>query len=163
MEKLKIRLYGDPILRKRSEEVTLFDASLSSFVKDMIDVMFRYDGLGLAAPQIGVSKRIAVVLKDKEPVVLINPVLLKVSDDLQEANEGCLSFPDIYEAIKRPVWVKVKAFDTEGREFEVSGEGLTARAILHELDHLDGKLLIDYLSPAKKALVKSKMRKLWKK
>lgn len=163
MNDFRIRLYGDPILRKKSENVSVFNEDLVFLVEMMIDTMFKHDGLGLAAPQIGISKKIAVVLKDNSPKVLINPVILETSDELIEEKEGCLSFPDIYEIIKRPKWVKIKAQDLKGEEFELEGEGLTARAILHELDHLDGKLLIDYLSPARKALIKSKMRKLWRK
>lgn len=163
MRKTKIRIYGDPILRKKSEEIRSFDSSLSLLVDEMLKTMFQYDGLGLAAPQIGVSKRVAVVLREKEPIVMVNPTLLETSPDLIDGKEGCLSFPDIYEVIKRPQWVKVKAFNLEGKEYVVEEEGLVARAILHEIDHLEGKLLIDYLSPARRAIIKSKMRKLWEK
>ncbi len=163
MEDLRIRLYGDPVLRRKSARVVTFNDDIRTLVSKMIEIMFEHDGLGLAAPQVGVLKRIAIVLKDEKPLVLINPEILEVSDDLVEAKEGCLSFPDIFEVIKRPAGVRVKAFNLEGEEYELEAEGIVARAILHELDHLEGKLIIDYLSPARKALVKSRMRKLWRK
>ncbi|MBC7332294.1 MAG: peptide deformylase [Synergistetes bacterium] len=162
-ERFKLRIYGDPILRRKTEEMKEFNESLSSLVERMIKVMFENDGIGLAAPQVGISKRIAVVLKDNEPKVLINPTVVEASTDMVEEKEGCLSFPEIYEVIKRPRWVKVKAFDLDGKEYLIEGEGLLARALLHEIDHLDGKLIIDYLSPARRAIIKSKMRKLWAK
>ncbi|MCS7233842.1 MAG: peptide deformylase [Synergistetes bacterium] len=163
MDRSKIRIYGDPILRKRSEEVNIYDAALISLVEEMVKIMFENDGLGLAAPQIGISKRVAVVLKENEPLVMVNPTILETSTELVDEKEGCLSFPNIYEVIKRPKWVRIKAFNTEGKDYIVEGDGLLARAILHEIDHLDGKLLIDYLSPARRAIIKSKMRKLWEK
>ena len=162
MEDLRIRLYGDPVLRGKSAQVLSFDESIRSLTSRMIEIMFEHDGLGLAAPQVGVLKRVAIVLREEKPLILINPEILEVSDELVEAKEGCLSFPDIYEIIKRPAGVRIKAFNLDGEEFELEEEGIVARAVLHELDHLDGKLLIDYLSPARKALVKSRMRKLWR-
>lgn len=163
MEDLRIRLYGDPVLRRKSAQVVAFTDDIRALVDKMIEIMFEHNGLGLAAPQVGVLKRIAIVLKDEKPLVLINPEILEVSDDLIEAKEGCLSFPDIFEVIKRPAGVKVKAFNLKGEEYELEAEGIVARAILHELDHLEGKLLIDYLSPVRRALVKSRIKKLWRK
>jgi len=157
----KLRIYGDPVLRRKAEEIKVFDDDLSSLAEKMIKVMYENNGLGLAAPQIGIPKRLAIVLKDDQPMVLVNPSVVEVSTDLVEEKEGCLSFPEVYEIIKRPRWVKVKALNLEGKEYLIEGEGLLARALLHEIDHLNGKLIIDYLSPARRAIVKSKMRKLW--
>lgn len=152
---LEIRKYPDPVLKKISEPVTVFDESLAKFVKDLFASMRVHDGVGLAAPQVGVLKKIAVVEYEDKSYVLINP---KVIDQkgIQEGEEGCLSFPGIYANVVRPQWVKIETHDLSGNIQTYEGEGYTARAFLHEMDHLSGKLFIDYLSSLKRNAIKKK-------
>lgn len=152
---LKIRKYPDPVLKKISEPVTVFDEALADFVKVLFSSMRVHDGVGLAAPQVGVLKKIAVVEYDGKSYVLINP---KVIDQkgIQEGEEGCLSFPGIYANVVRPQWVKIETHDLNGNIQTYEGEGYTARAFLHEMDHLSGKLFIDYLSSLKRNAIKKK-------
>jgi len=141
---------GDPTLAKPGREVTDFDDRLHTLLDDMWETLFDANGIGLAAPQVGVLRRVALVLDcSQEPdqtetleeiaLELINPVIL-AQDGAQEGYEGCLSVPGVMGFVTRPQWVKVRAQNRMGEWFEVEGEGLTARAICHELDHLDGKL-----------------------
>ncbi len=155
---LEIRKYPDPVLKKISEPVTVFDDELEDFVKVLFSSMRVHDGVGLAAPQVGVLKKIAVVEYEGKSYVLINP---KVVDQkgLQEGEEGCLSFPGIYAHVTRPQWVKIESNDVHGGTVTFEGEGYTARAFLHEMDHLNGKLFIDYLSSLKRNAIKKKAAK----
>ena len=155
---LEIKKYPDPVLKKISEPVTVFDESLAKFVKDLFASMRVHDGVGLAAPQVGVLKKIAVVEYEGKSYVLINP---KVIDQkgIQEGEEGCLSFPGIYANVIRPQWVKIESKDLNGETVTYEGEGYTARAFLHEMDHLSGKLFIDYLSNLKRNAIKKKAAK----
>ena len=152
---LEIKKYPDPVLKKISESVTVFDDALADFVKVLFSSMRVHDGVGLAAPQVGVLKKIAVVEYDGKSYVLINP---KVIDQkgIQEGEEGCLSFPGIYANVVRPQWVKIETHDLNGNIQTYEGEGYTARAFLHEMDHLSGKLFIDYLSSIKRNAIKKK-------
>ena len=152
---LEIKKYPDPVLKKISESVTVFDDALADFVKVLFSSMRVHDGVGLAAPQVGVLKKIAVVEYDGKSYVLINP---KVIDQkgIQEGEEGCLSFPGIYANVVRPQWVKIETHDLNGNIQTYEGEGYTARAFLHEIDHLSGKLFIDYLSSLKRNAIKKK-------
>jgi peptide deformylase len=158
--------YPDPVLAKKGAEVTEFGPELAQFVEEMWASMYAAHGIGLAAPQIGVSKRITVIdvsFKEKpaEKLVLINPEIVK-REGKQFEEEGCLSLPEIREKVQRAARVKVRAQDVNGAFFEVEGEELLARAMQHELDHLDGVLFIDRLSPLKRDLVKRRIRKLQK-
>ncbi|MBQ3585109.1 MAG: peptide deformylase [Synergistaceae bacterium] len=155
---LEIRKYPDPLLKKISEPVTVFDEALADFVKVLFASMRVHDGVGLAAPQVGVLKKIAVVEYEGKSYVLINP---KVIDQkgIQEGEEGCLSFPGIYANVVRPQWVKIETHDLNGNIHTYEGEGYTARAFLHEMDHLSGKLFIDYLSNLKRNAIKKKVTK----
>ena len=155
---LEIRKYPDPVLKKISETVTVFDEALADFVKVLFASMRVHDGVGLAAPQVGVLKKIAVVEYEGKSYVLINP---KVIDQkgIQEGEEGCLSFPGIYANVVRPQWVKIETHDLNGNIHTYEGEGYTARAFLHEMDHLSGKLFIDYLSNLKRNAIKKKVTK----
>ena len=155
---LEIRKYPDPVLKKISEPVKVFDESLAEFVKVLFASMRVHDGVGLAAPQVGVLKKIAVVEYEGKSYVLINP---KVIDQkgIQEGEEGCLSFPGIYANVVRPQWVKIETCDLNGNIQTYEGEGYTARAFLHEMDHLSGKLFIDYLSNLKRNAIKKKVSK----
>lgn len=157
---------GDPVLEKPAEPVTVFDGELQTLIEDMFESMYAAHGVGLAAPQIGISKRISVIdvtfKEDPEAkLVLINPEIIKTDGRLTQ-QEGCLSLPDFRENVSRPKRVSVRAQDVHGKWFEKTGEDLLARAFLHETDHLNGKLYISYISALKRDLIKRKVRKLVK-
>src|SRR5574341_1339254 len=156
--------YGDPVLERTAAPVTVFDAELRKLIQDMFESMYAAHGLGLAAPQIGISKRIAVVdvtFKEDpaQKIVLINPEIIH-KEGHQRSNEGCLSLPEFREKVARPNRVTVRAQDVHGKTFERTGEELLARAFLHETDHLNGKLFISHISALKRDLIKRKIRKL---
>jgi peptide deformylase len=158
--------YPDPVLSKKGATVTEFGPELAQFVEEMWASMYEAHGIGLAAPQIGVSKRITVIdvnFKEKpdEKLVLINPEIIQ-REGKQFEEEGCLSLPEIREKVQRAARVKVRAQDVNGEFFEAEGEELLARAIQHEVDHLDGILFIDRISALKRDLVKRRIRKLQK-
>ena len=158
--------YPDPVLSKKGAPVKDFGPELAQFVEEMFASMYAAHGIGLAAPQIGVSKRITVIdvsFKERpaERVVLINPEVIE-REGKQFEEEGCLSLPEIREKVQRAARVKVRAQNVNGEFFEVEGEELLARAMQHEIDHLDGILFIDHLSGLKRDLVKRKIRKLQK-
>lgn len=141
-----IRLEGDDILRKKCKRVSKIDDRLKTLINDMIDTMYDADGVGLAAPQVGILKRLFVidVYDGYGPRVFINPEILE-TDGSQIGEEGCLSLPGRSEEVERPNYVKVKATNEKGEEFILEAEELLARAVCHENDHLDGKLYIDYV------------------
>ena len=158
--------YPAAVLARRGEAVTVFDARLKKLVDEMFESMYAAQGIGLAAPQIAISQRIAIVdvsfqKNPEEKIVLINPEVIDRRGK-QVEEEGCLSLPDIREKVSRAEWVKVRAQDASGEWFEVEGTELTARALLHEIDHLDGILFIDHLSRLKRELVLRKIKKLQK-
>jgi peptide deformylase len=161
---LKIVKYPEPILSQPGEPVTEFNDELRTFIADMFETMYSAQGVGLAAPQVGVSKRITVidlsVGKDpKEKLVLINPEIVSSHGKLYE-EEGCLSFPEIREKVQRAAKVRIRAQDQHGKWFEMDGEELLSRAFQHEIDHLDGVLFIFRMSPLKRNLNLRKIRKL---
>jgi peptide deformylase len=158
--------FGDPVLEKPATEVTTFDGELKKLIEDMFESMYAARGVGLAAPQIGISKRIAVVdVTFKEDpggkLVLINPTIIN-KEGRQRNSEGCLSIPDFREDVTRAKIVTVRAQDVSGKVFEHTGEELLARAFLHETDHLNGKLYISHISAIKRDLIKRKIKKLVK-
>ena len=158
--------YGDPVLEKPAEPVTEFDQALQKLVDDMFESMYAAKGVGLAAPQIGISKRLAVIdITFKEDpgakLVLANPEIIH-TEGRQTQSEGCLSIPEFREEVTRPMKVTVRAQDVQGKFFEKTGEELLARAFLHETDHLNGKLYISHISALKRDLMKRKIRKLIK-
>jgi peptide deformylase len=159
--------YGQPVLEKKAAPVTEFDTpELHKLVEDMFESMYAARGVGLAAPQIGIGKRIAVIdiSSGEEPekkLVLINPEIVG-EDGTQTGEEGCLSLPTFREVVTRPRKVTVRAQDVHGKIFEMSGEDLLARAFLHETDHLNGRLYISHISPLKRDLIRRKIRKLQK-
>lgn len=158
--------FGDPVLEKPAATITAFDKELGKLVDDMFESMYAAHGVGLAAPQIGVSKRIAVidVTFKEDPdakIVLINPEIVRV-EGRQTGNEGCLSIPEFREKVTRPNRVTARAQNLKGDTFEITGEELLARALLHETDHLHGKLYISHISALKRDLMKRKIRKLVK-
>ena len=133
---------GDPILRKISRSVLNFDEKLATLIDDMIETMHNADGVGLAAPQVGILRRICVIDVGDGPIELVNPVIIKEEGE-QVGSEGCLSVPGQSGIVKRPMKVTVKAQDRRGNTFEISGEELLARAFCHEIDHLNGILYVD--------------------
>jgi len=158
--------FGNPVLEKPAEPVTVFDGELKKLVEDMFESMYEAHGIGLAAPQIGLSKRVAVIditFKEDEnaKLVLVNPEIIH-REGTHTQPEGCLSIPEFREPVSRARKVTVRAQDIEGKWFERSGEDLLARALLHETDHLNGKLYISHLSALKRDLMKRKIRKLVK-
>jgi peptide deformylase len=157
---------GDPVLEKKAATITEFDDELRKLVDDMFDSMYAAHGVGLAAPQIGVSKRIAVidVTFKEDPaakIVLVNPEIVH-TEGRQTSSEGCLSIPEFREKVTRPMKVTVRAQNLKGDTIEVEGEELLARALLHETDHLNGKLYISHVSTLKRDLIKRRIRKLVK-
>ena len=139
---LNIVKEGDPLLRKKCRPVTEITPRILTLLDDMRETLIEANGAGLAAPQVGILRRIALVDLGEEIVELINPEIVETEGE-QEEVEGCLSVPDVWGITKRPAWVKVKAMNRSGEEFEVEGEGLNARCLCHEIDHLDGHLFTD--------------------
>jgi peptide deformylase len=158
--------YGNAVLEKPAEPVTKFNEDLAKLVEDMFESMYAAHGVGLAAPQIGISKRLAVIditfKKDpKAKLVLANPEIVRV-EGKQRGDEGCLSIPEFREPVTRGQKVTVRAQNLQGEWYEETGEELLARAFQHETDHLNGKLYISHLSALKRDLIKRKIRKLMK-
>src|SRR6202790_275219 len=158
--------FGNPVLETPAAQVTVFDEEIKKLVEDMFESMYAARGVGLAAPQIGSSKRIAVVdvtfKEDPEAkLVLINPVIVH-KEGRQRSSEGCLSIPEFREDVTRAKIVTIRAQDLKGKFFEHTGEELLARAFLHETDHLNGKLYISHISGIKRDLIKRKLKKLVK-
>ena len=163
---LPIRVYPDPVLRVRCAEVTTFDDELARFVQDMVETMHAAPGVGLAASQVGVEKRVAVVdlSVGEDPaqlLVLVNPVI-ESRDGSEVESEGCLSIPDLTEKVQRPFRVEVSAQDVHGESHRFAAEGWTARAICHEVDHLDGVLFVDHLTGLKRERAKRHLKRLVK-
>ena len=158
--------WPEPVLAKRGEEVTVFDDALKTLVDEMFESMYLAQGIGLAAPQIALSKRITVIdvsfrKNPSDKIALINPEIIH-AEGKQVEEEGCLSLPEIREKVVRASKVKVKAQDVTGKWFEVEGDELLARALQHEIDHLDGVLFIDRISRLKREMVLRRIRKLQK-
>ncbi|MGB7593140.1 MAG: peptide deformylase [Terriglobia bacterium] len=158
--------YGQEVLEKPAAPVTQFDGSLEKLVADMIETMYAANGVGLAAPQIGISLKLCVIDAScgKDPsakLVLVNPEIIAAEGE-QVEEEGCLSLPDFRAKTSRPLHATVRAQDVGGREFTLSGEGLLARAFCHEADHLEGKLFISHLSRLKRDSIKRQVRRMVK-
>ncbi len=147
---MEIRTYGDPSLRRRAEPVKAIDNGIRTICERMIETMLRANGAGLAAPQIGISKRIIVLDVNGEFHVLINPELIETSDEVEQVTEGCLSVPGVDAAVGRATRAVIEGTTLDGETVRVEGEGLLARAIQHEMDHLNGNLFLDRLSPARR-------------
>lgn len=158
---LDILIYPETRLRRTAEPVTNVDGEVAALVDSMLQTMYAAPGIGLAATQVDVHRRVVVIDVSEEndsPLVLINPVLLGAEGE-SEMKEGCLSIPDVYELVRRPADVRVAAVDREGAPFELDADGLLATCIQHEIDHLEGKLFVDYLSPLKRGRIRKKMLK----
>src|SRR5450830_535786 len=162
MALLNILRYPDPRLHKVAKPVTVFDDRLKKLVADMAETMYDAPGVGLAATQIDVHEQVIVIdVSDtgNELRVFLNPEITWASEERQVYDEGCLSVPGIYDGVERPARVKARALDADGKEFEVEADGLLAVCIQHEMDHLKGKVFVEYLSPLKRNRIKTKMLK----
>lgn len=161
-----ILIHPDPRLKKRCDPVAVISPEIGKLAEDMLETMYDAPGIGLAAPQVAVMKRLLVMdcVKDPEtpprPMVLINPVITWSSEDRSTYEEGCLSIPEQYADVERPAEVRVRWTGLDGRELEEEFKGLWATCVQHEIDHLDGKLFIDYLRPLKRQMITRRMEKL---
>lgn len=158
MSLLDIRVLGDPILRQETKVVDTVTPELRKLIDDMFETMYAAKGIGLAAPQIGRLERLSVIDVDDQRFVLINPEIV-TADGKAKGEEGCLSIPEVYGDVERPAHVVVRAIDGDGRPYEVDANELLARCLQHEIDHLHGKLFIDYLSAFKRRSAMSKWAK----
>ena len=158
---LDIYTLGDDVLREECKDITEFDPALRMLADAMLDTLDEADGVGLAGPQVGVSERIFVVhIPDEDPIVFVNPEIIETSIEVSPYEEGCLSIPGVYHEVIRPSRVTVQAQDINGKAFTIKADGLLARVIQHENDHLSGVLYIDHLTePEQKAVIKSYERK----
>lgn len=162
---LPILCYPDPRLHKVAKPVAQVDERIQTLVKDMLETMYDAQGIGLAATQIDVHERVIVIdvsEKRNEPMTLINPEILWASEEKQLGEEGCLSVPGIYDGVERSIAVKVRALDENGNSREIDAEGMLAICIQHEMDHLLGKVFVEYLSPLKRNRIKTKLVKAQK-
>lgn len=161
MAKLEILEYPDPRLRTQAQPVTDFGAELQRQIDDMLETMYAAPGIGLAATQVDIHKRLIVIdvsEENNQPVVLINPEVLE-KRGVEEMEEGCLSFPGVYAKVQRANEIKIKAQDRHGQWFEIDTGELLAVCIQHELDHIEGKLFVDYLSPLKRDRIRKQLEK----
>lgn len=164
MAKLPIITLPDPLLRSQSSAIEQVDDELRKLIDDMLETMYDAPGIGLAAVQVAVPKRLLVVDvagsdEERAPIAMINPEILKLGDETRVYEEGCLSLPDVLVDIERPKTVTVRYVDREGQQQQVEADGLLATAIQHEMDHLDGKLIIDFLSRLKRDMVVRRFKK----
>ena len=165
MAVLEVVYHPHPVLKQKARTVTQFDAALARLVEDMTETMYAADGIGLAAPQVAISERIAVIdisSDGKSPFCIINPEIID-SSGRELMSAGCLSVPNTYDKVPRATWVKVRAQNEKGEFFEIEGEDLMAHCLQHEIDHLNGILYIDYLSTLKRQMQLRKMEKYLKK
>lgn len=161
MSILDLRVLGDPILRQETTVVTGVTDDIRRLIDDMFETMHAAKGIGLAAPQVGRRERVAVVDVEggKQPLALVNPEIVSRGSETEKSEEGCLSIPDIFGDVERPSTVMVRALDRTGAPIEIQGSGLLARCLQHEIDHLHGKLFIDYLSILKRRAALSRWSK----
>lgn len=160
-------VWPDDRLRQPSVAIETVDDSVRALYQDLVDSMYAESGLGIAALQLGDARRMFIVepklagrAETDPPVAFLNPEVVMTSDEQQDSEEGCLSFPEIYIKVKRPLRAKVRAMGLDGQMFELEGEGLLARCLLHEFDHLSGKLLVDFVGPLKRTMIKKKLTRL---
>jgi peptide deformylase len=161
MSVMKIEMLGADVLRRRAAEVAEVDDELRSLIRNMFETMYDAEGVGLAAPQVGISRRVIVVDVNEEgtrPFALVNPRLVESARETEKAEEGCLSIPGVSSVVERPATVTVEGLDENGEPLRMEAEGLLARCIQHEIDHLDGILFIDRISPLKRTMLLKKYR-----
>jgi peptide deformylase len=156
---LDIRVLGDPILREDTTPVAEITDDIRELAKNMFDTMYLAKGIGLAAPQVGRTERLAVIDVKDQPFVVINPEIVEADSKTAKAEEGCLSIPDVYGDVERPVRVRVRALGLDGKAFEIAADELLARCLQHEIDHLHGKLFLDHMSVLKRRAAMSKWAK----
>jgi len=159
---LTILEFPDPRLRTKAQPVAAVDDRIRQLVDDMFETMYAAPGIGLAATQVNVHERVVVMdisEESNQPLVFINPEVEVIGADSQDYQEGCLSVPGFYETVARPASIRVRALDRDGKPFELEPDGLLAVCIQHELDHLEGKLFVDYLSPVKRQRIRQKLEK----
>lgn len=161
----EIRVYGDPVLREKARAIPQIDDELRALATDMLDTLEEAEGVGLAGPQVGAAQRIIVVHPPPsesgdrdEPTVYVNPEVVETTGPSETAEEGCLSIPGIYELVKRPRHVRVKALGIDGQELDFAAEGMLGRIFQHEIDHLNGVLFVDRIGPMRRALLKKQLR-----
>jgi peptide deformylase len=166
MAVLPVVIWPDPRLREPTRKVEVIDEAVRALFRDLTDTMYDENGLGIAAIQIGdptamflVEPKLAGRTENDPPLAFINPEVLWTSEETEETEEGCLSFPEIYVKVERPLRARVRAMDIDGKTFEIEGEGLLARCLLHEYDHLSGKLLVDFVGPLKRQMIKKKLQR----
>jgi peptide deformylase len=159
-------IWPDERLRQPSVAIATVDASVRALYQDLVDSMYAENGLGIAALQLGDPRRMFIVEpklagrpETDPPLAFINPEVIETSEEQQDSEEGCLSFPEVYVKVKRPMRCKVRAMGLDGAMFEIEGEALLARCLLHENDHLTGKLLVDFVGPLKRQMIKKKLQK----
>lgn len=158
---LKIRTYGDKVLREKSSSIEKIDEEILKILDDMVETMAKAEGVGLAAPQVGINKNMFVLgVGDGKIRKVINPKFIELSEKMEENDEGCLSIPGIYKKVCRPSLVKIEYTNEKGEKVVEEATGLLARAFQHEYDHLQGELFVDKLSPVAKRLVSGKLKKL---
>ncbi len=163
MTTLTILEFPDPRLRTQAKPVLAVDSRVKQLVDDMLETMYDAEGIGLAATQVNVHERVVVmdISPNRDtPLVFINPEIQLLGDSTRDYEEGCLSVPGFYESVARPDHIRVRALDRKGNPFELEPDGLLAVCVQHELDHLDGKLFVDYLSPLKRTRIRAKLEKL---
>jgi peptide deformylase len=160
-------IWPDPKLREPTVAITAIDESVRELYRDLCDSMYAENGLGMAAPQIGDHRKMFIVepklagkAETDQPVCLMNAEVIETSEEMQDSEEGCLSFPDIYIKVKRPMRCKVRYLGLDGQTHEIEGEALMARCLLHENDHLTGKLLVDFVGPLKRQMIKKKLQRV---
>ncbi|MEZ5066783.1 MAG: peptide deformylase [bacterium] len=164
----EIRKYGDPVLRAKANPIADVDEEIRALATDMLDTLAKAEGVGLAGPQVGEERRIIVVHppppaddeEREEPRVYLNPEIVEKRGPQETEEEGCLSIPGIYETVRRPHGVRVRARSLEGEDLEFDAEGMLARIFLHEIDHLDGVLFIDKIGPMRRALLKRRLKEM---
>jgi peptide deformylase len=159
----EIRILGDPVLRTPAEPVAEVDDEVRQLIDDMLETMYDADGVGLAAPQVGVSRRVIVIdvrEPDVAPFGLVNPVIVERADEVERGEEGCLSIPGLRDIVERSAKVVVEGLDRDGLPRRIEAEGLLARALQHEVDHLDGILFIDRVSPLKRQMLLKRWQKM---
>ena len=158
---LEILHFPDPRLRNLAQPVQAVDDGVRQLLDDMLETMYEAPGIGLAATQVNIDKRIVVIdvsEEEDQPLCLVNPEILEL-EGVEEMEEGCLSVPDVYEVVRRADRVRLRALDSSGQPFEMQADGLLAVCIQHEIDHLDGKLFVDYLSQLKRTRIRKKLEK----
>lgn len=163
MARLEIRLMGDPVLREEAASIETVDDEVRALARDMFDTMYEAEGVGLAANQVGVMRRLIVVDPHEEgvaPLALVNPRVVATGDDTDRAEEGCLSIPGLRDIVERKSSVVVEALDLQGEPVRIQADGLLARVLLHEIDHLDGVLFLDRVSPLKRRMLLKKWSKV---